>query len=172
MAGVEVRQADVAKPSSLQGLFAGSDVVINAIGPRNGKEPGGIYSVGASNIMAEMRRSGVRRLVAISAVPASLPQEKNSFERFLLHPILWRFFGPSYADLRIMEADLRNSTDIDWTIVRPPLLTDDEPTSTYRTAVDSRLKGAKKISRSDLAAAMLAAAKDDALIGRVLTVSV
>ena len=122
--------------------------------------------------MAEMRLSGVRRLVTISAVPASLPSEKNSFERYFLHPILWRFFGPSYADIRIMEAELRNATDIDWTIVRPPLLTDDEPIGTYRTEVDIRLKGAKKICRADLATAMLAAVADESLIGHVITVSV
>lgn len=171
-AGVEVRRTDVSEVTSLKGIFDGSDVVINAIGPRNGKEPGDVYSYGAANITAEMRRAGVRRLVTISAVPASLSPEKNLFERYILHPILWRFFGPSYADLRIMETALRSSTDIDWTIIRPPLLTDDEPTGTYRTAIDSHLKGAKKISRADLATAMLGAATDDSLIGHVLTVSV
>lgn len=171
-AGVEVHRADVSDPTSLDGVFTGSDVVINAIGPRKGKEPAEVYSRGAANVTAEMRRAGVRRLVTISAVPASLPHEKNLFERYLLHPILWRFFGPSYADLRVMETALRSSTNIDWTIIRPPLLTDDEPTGTYRTAIDSHLKAAKKISRADLATVMLAAATDDSLIGHVLTVSI
>ncbi len=170
--GVEVRYADVCEPTSLRGLFAGSDVVINAIGPRNGRVPTQIYSTGAANIGAEMRRVGIRRLVTISAVPASLPQEKNAFERYILHPILWRFFGPSYSDLRIMEAGLRDTSNIDWTIIRPPLLTDDEPTGTYRTAIDSHLKRVRKISRADLATAMLATSADDDLIGHVLTVSV
>ncbi len=170
--GIGVRQADVSEVTSLKGIFDGSDVVINAIGPRNGKEPGGVYSQGATNVTAEMRRAGVRRLVTISAVPASLPPEKNLFERYLLHPILWRFFGPSYADLRTMEAALRSSTDIDWTIIRPPLLTDEEPTGNYRTAIDSHLTRAKKISRAALATAMLGAATDDSLIDHVLTVSV
>ena len=170
--GVEVHRADVTDPTSLRGLLEGSDVVMNAIGPHNGKKPTDVYSRGAANVTAEMRRAGVRRLVTISAVPASLPQEKNLFERYLLHPILWRFFGPSYSDLRLMEAALHQSTDIDWTIIRPPLLTDDVWTGAYRTAIDSRLKGAKKISRADLADAMLAAAANDSLIGRVLTVSI
>lgn len=172
VAGLEVHRADVSDPTSLQGVFAGSDVVINAIGPRNGKVPAEVYSRGTANITAEMRRAGVRRLVTISAVPASLPHEKNLFERYLLHPILWHFFGPSYVDLRIMEATLRSSTDIDWTIVRPPRLTDDEPAGTYRTSIDSHLKSAKKISRAELATSMLAAAADDSLIGHVLTVSI
>ncbi|GAA5226059.1 NAD(P)-dependent oxidoreductase [Paeniglutamicibacter antarcticus] len=170
--GVQVHRADVSDPSSLAGAFAGSDTVINAIGPRNGKEPAMVYSEGAANVTAEMRRAGVRRLVTVSAVPASLPHEKNLFERLLLHPILWRFFGPSYADLRIMEAALRDSANIDWTIIRPPLLTDDEPTGIYRTAIDSHLNGAKKISRTDLATAMLAASTNDTLIGHILTVSI
>ncbi len=169
---VVAQRADVLDPASLQGVLDGSDLVINAIGPRNGKKPDRVYSQGMANLTTEMRRADIRRLVTISAVPASLPEEKNRFERYLLHPILWRFFGPSYADLRLMETALHTSTDIDWTIVRPPLLTDDDPTGTYRTAVDSHLKSAKKISRADLADAMLAAGRDDSLIGHVLTVSI
>lgn len=171
-ANVAVYRADVLEPASLHGLLDGSDVVINAIGPRNGKEPTEVYSQGAASVTTEMGRAGVRRLVTVSAVPASLPAEKNLFERYLLHPILWRFFGPSYADLRVMEKALRSTADIDWTIIRPPLLTDDEPIGTFRTAIDAHLKGAKKISRTDLATAMLAAATDDSLIGHVVTVSV
>lgn len=170
--GVEVRHADVCDLTSLRGAFDGSDVVINAIGPRSGKVPAQIYSTGAANIGAEMRREGVRRLVTISAVPASLTQEKTAFERYFLHPILWRFFGPSYSDLRVMEAGLRDTSNIDWTIIRPPLLTDDKPTGTYRTAIDTHLKRVRKISRADLASAMLASSADDDLIGHVLTVSV
>lgn len=170
--GVTVRQGDVLDPASLHGALDGSDAVIFIVGPHNGKEPAAVYSQGVANVTAEMRRVGVRRLVAISAVPASLPQEKNLFERYVLHPILWRFFGPSYADLRLMEQQLRADSDIDWTVVRPPLLTDDAPTGTHRAAIDTQLKGAKKISRPDLANAMLAAAVDDSLIGHVVTVSV
>ncbi len=170
-ANVEVRHADVLDPDSLRALFDGADAVINAIGPRNGKAPTQIYSNGTAAITDQMRQANVRRLVSISAVPASLPREKNLFERYLLHPILWRFFGPSYADLRLMEQALRTGNSIDWTIIRPPLLTEDDPTGTYRASIDSHLKGAKKISRADLAAAMLAAAADDSLIGHVVTVS-
>ncbi len=170
-AGVDVHRADVLEPASLKGLLDGADAVIVAVGPHNGKKPAEVYSRGLTTVTAEMRRTEVQRLVTISAVPASLPDEKNLFERYLLHPILWRFFGPSYTDLRVMEKTLRDTTDLAWTIIRPPLLTDDPPTGTFRTAIDSHLKGAKKISRADLATAMLAAAGDDALAGHVMTVS-
>ncbi len=170
--GVVAHRVDVLEPPSLQGLFVEADAVIYVVGPGNGKEPTEVYSRGMANVTAEMHRAGVRRLVTVSAVPASLAQEKNLFERCLLHPILWRYFGPSYADLRIMEEALRGTDGIDWTIVRPPLLTDDPPAGTHRSAIDSHLKGVKKISRADLATAMLHAATDDALIGHVVTVSV
>lgn len=172
---VMVHRADVLAPSSLRGLLDDSDATIVAVGPRNGKQPAGVYSEGLAHLTDEMRRAGVRRLITLSAAPASLrfaSREKSPFERYLLHPILWRFFGPSYADLRLMEKALRDGHGIDWTIVRPPLLTDDDPVGAYRTAIDSRLHGAKKISRADLASLLLAAATDDALIGHVVTVSV
>lgn len=171
-ADVSVHRADVLEPSSLRGVLADTDAVIVAVGPKNGKQPAGVYSEGLANLTDEMLRAGVRRLVTLSAAPASLPREKSPFERYVLHPILWRFFGPSYADLRLMERALRDGHSIDWTIVRPPLLTDDDPVGAYRTAIDSRLHGAKLISRADLASLLLAAATDDALIGHVVTVSV
>lgn len=169
--GVDVHPADVLEPASLDGLLNGADAVIVAVGPHNGKKPTEVYSRGLAAVTAEMRRADVKRLVIISAIPASLPYEKNLFERYLLHPILWRFFGPSYTDLRVMEKTLRDTTDLAWTIIRAPLLTDDQPTGTFRTAIDSHLKGAKKISRADLATAILTAASDDALAGHVMTVS-
>jgi putative NADH-flavin reductase len=47
--------------------------------------------------------------------------------------------------------------DLDWTIFRPPRLTNGRPTGTYRTALGRNLKGANFISRADVAHAMLTA---------------
>lgn len=167
-----VRRADVLDPESLTGTTLRADAVISVLGPRDGRQPTTVYSEGTANIMQDMRATGARRLLVISAVPASPPGEKSIFERYILHPILWRFFGPSYTDLRRMEAELRETADVDWTIVRPPRLTDGGPTGRYRSAVDSRLAGAKRISRGDLAAALLTAAADKSLVRRVVTVSI
>ena len=43
-----------------------------------------------------------------------------------------------------------------WTILRPPRLTDGPRTGTWRQARDANLRGSSRISRADLAAAILA----------------
>jgi putative NADH-flavin reductase len=57
------------------------------------------------------------------------------------------------------------------TVFRAPQLIDGAGTGRYRTTLDARLSGARRISRADLAAAMLASIDDPALIGRTVTIA-
>lgn len=72
--------------------------------------------------------------------------------------------------MRRME-DLLAESDREWTVFRPPRLTDREFTGRYRNAVDASLPHARAVSRADLAAATLAATQDPALIGHVVTIA-
>jgi putative NADH-flavin reductase len=62
-----------------------------------------------------------------------------------------------------MEDEMRQS-GLDWTIVRPPRLTDKPPTGRYRTALNRNVRGGYTISRADLAAAILKLLDDPASI--------
>lgn len=62
-----------------------------------------------------------------------------------------------------MEALLRHSNGIDWTVLRPPRLTNRQATGRYRTAADRHLRGARTISRADLATEMLRQVDDPAV---------
>jgi len=53
-----------------------------------------------------------------------------------------------------MEDVLRDSS-LDWTIVRPPRLTNRPLTGSYRTAYDQNLRGGFLISRANVAHLML-----------------
>lgn len=108
----------------------------------------------------------------ISAVPVSADQEKTWFERRVLHPILWRFFGHAYRDLRVMEAELAVAPGIHAVVVRPPLLTDDEGAGVPpRQAWDEQLSGVRKISRHTLARLMVDVATAEPFRTGTLTVT-
>jgi uncharacterized protein YbjT (DUF2867 family) len=62
-----------------------------------------------------------------------------------------------------MEDALRAS-DLDWTIFRPPRLTNGPLTGSYRTALGQNLRGGALISRADVAHEMLAALGQPATI--------
>jgi uncharacterized protein YbjT (DUF2867 family) len=58
------------------------------------------------------------------------------------------------ADQRAQER-LLAATDLDYTIVRPPRLTDDPATGTYRVLPDALPSSSRRISRADVADFML-----------------
>ncbi len=74
--------------------------------------------------------------------------------RNLLGPLIRTALRKPYADLALMEDILRDS-GLDWTVVRPPRLTDKPTTGTYRTAYGQNLRRGLLISRADVAHLML-----------------
>ncbi len=60
-----------------------------------------------------------------------------------------------YADLARMEDILRDS-GLDWTVVRPPRLTDKSLAVSYRTAFGQNIRGGWSVPRADVAQFMLA----------------
>jgi putative NADH-flavin reductase len=167
---LRVVRADLDDSASLDEAVNGSDAVLSALGSRGGKAPTIVYSDGITGIIAAMGRAGVRRVIAVSAVPVGAPADKSRLLRHVVHPLLYRFFGGAYHDMARME-DLLAASDRDWTVFRPPRLTDKPATGRYRTDLDRPLPRAATLPRGDLAAAMLAAVGDLASIGRVVTIA-
>jgi len=152
-------RADVLNGTSLDGILNGVDAVLSAIGT-HGRRPTNVYSVGVANIRDAMHHAGVRRFVGISALPVTPRPELGTTERRVAVPLLSLFFGEMYADMTRMEQVLRDS-DLDFTIMRPPQLTNGRPTGQYRTAINEHLRRARRISRADLAAEMLQVVPDE-----------
>jgi uncharacterized protein YbjT (DUF2867 family) len=86
--------------------------------------------------------------------------------RYLLKPLARRTaLRHVSADMRAAEAEVTHS-GLDWTIMRPPRLTDQPATGKYRTALDANLPRGYTLSRADLAACMLDVIGDPAAAGR------
>jgi putative NADH-flavin reductase len=163
-------RADLLDRASLDEALFGADAVLSAAGSGGVRKRTTVYSEGTASVLAAMGAAGVRRLVVVSATPVAPDGEKTLLERCLLHPVIRAFFGPTYEDMARMEQLLRAST-CEWTVLRPPRLTSGPTTHRYRTAVDAPLRGARSVSRGDLAAAMLAAVEDRSLIRHAVTIA-
>ena len=87
--------------------------------------------------------------------------------RTLLSPLIKTVLHGVYADLALMEDDLRAS-GLDWTVARPPRLTDKPLTGVYRTAYGRNLRRGLFISRADVADLMLRALDQPATIGQAI----
>jgi putative NADH-flavin reductase len=72
--------------------------------------------------------------------------------------------------MRGAEAEVAG-TDLDWTIVRPPALTNGPATGKYRTAAQRDVPRGFRLSRADLAACMLSLIGDAAAVRRHVAVA-
>jgi len=143
---LSVVQGDVLEAATLTDPVAGAEAVIAAIGARD-RRPTTVYSQGITNILQAMQLNRIRRLFCISA---SGLQPGPRWQRIIAKPLLWAAFKAMYTDLVRMEAVVKRST-VDWTIMRPPRLTNGPRTGKYQVAVNAPLRRGMKISRADVA---------------------
>ena len=163
----EVAVVDGLTATDLLEPVRGRDAVASALGPHGRTADPTVNSRGVRAAVEAMQRTGVRRIVAVSAAPLA-PASGSVLDRRLVRPLLWRAFRAHYEDLARMEAERRGS-GLDWTVVRPPKLTNRPARGRQpRTAVDAPLAGAAFLSRADVAAAMLRALADPATTGHAL----
>jgi putative NADH-flavin reductase len=161
---LRVVRADVFQSSEIGPLMIGADAVLSALGPHSYSAKTTVCSRGIQSILGAMRETGVRRLACVSAAPVgSVGKQDTLVYRFLARPLLWTVFKGAYQDMAVMESKVRRS-GIDWTIFRPPRLTNGTRTGRYRLGRDQNVVGSSSVSRADLAEAMLSSLEDPAAI--------
>jgi putative NADH-flavin reductase len=168
-------------PAALRTALEGADAVLSGFGP-HGRADAGVTASGTRAVVEAMRATGVRRIVAVSAAPVSTtpspgrphPPRHDPGEGFVMSriatPLAHRVLGKVFADLAVMEDVLRES-GLDWTVVRPPRLTDKPLSGAYRTAVGRNLKSGASVSRADVAHCMLRSLDDPATVGQALGIA-
>ncbi len=140
--------------------MSGRDAVLSALGPRRFGDAG-IVAPLTRVLLCSMERSGVHRILVVSAAPVGPPPPDDTLvSRRLMYPLIGRILRSHYRDLREMEGDLARSGH-DWTAVRPPRLVDREVIGGYRSAIGANLPRGSRISRADVANAMLAMIDDE-----------
>jgi putative NADH-flavin reductase len=171
----------VPDPATLNSAVAGADAVLSGLGPRS-RSDAGVASRGTTAIVRAMKAENVRRVVVVSAAPigtVSSPGRPNPprhdpgdgfFMRSLFSPMIKTILRGHYADLAMLEDVLRES-GLDWTIVRPPRLTDKPLTGTYRTAYGQNLPRGFMISRADVGHLMLRVLDEPETIRQVIGVA-
>jgi putative NADH-flavin reductase len=160
--GTDLTAPDAA---ALESAVAGADAVLSGLGPHSNADAG-VAARGTRAVVAAMRATGPRRIVLVSAAPVSTvpsPDRPNPprydpgdgfFMRHLFGPFAKARFHKVYDDLARME-DLLVASGLDWTVVRPPQMTDKPLTGTYRTAYDQNVRGGWTVPRADVAHLML-----------------
>lgn len=165
---VNVIKGDVFDLKSLEHAMAGHDAVISTFGTKFMRKPTTLLSDGTRNIIQAMESSSIQRFVCVTGIGAGNSKGHGGFlydkilEPFLLHEI--------YNDKTRQEEVIRKSK-LEWTIVRPAILTNGPETGSYRIAEDLSGFTAAKISRKDVAGFLLNEVKNNKYLRQLPVVS-
>jgi len=143
-----VLKGNVVDENQLFEAMQNHDAVLSALGPRKVFKPSSLLHDSALATTRAMSRSGVRRLVILSAA-AHFPGIPNRIVSFVLRSHM--------RDSRAME-EIVLASGLDWTIARPPRLTKEDYTS-YRSREGAAPKMGFTLARKAVAAFMLDASE-------------
>lgn len=155
---LEIRSSDLEKlngdalnAADLKAALQDVDVAVQALGiPLDMNmftKPVTLFSEATRLLVPEMEEAGVRRLISVTGYGAGDSRKSiNCVQRVPFKLLL----ANAYDDKSIQE-DLIVTSDLDWTIVRPGILTSRGKSGRYRVLVDETQWRNGVISRADVA---------------------
>lgn len=164
---IALRQGDPLNTTDLAKAIRGHDAVLSAFGPRVpiAKTDANLLRDFAAALTTAMPSAGVRRTIVVSTAflfTDSIVPPTNLFGRL--------FFPGVVHDATAMEQILTQS-NLDWTIVRPPQLTDKPFTGKYRVRIGHLPRFGFNISRADVADSLIRTAQNSATVRTIVGVS-
>jgi uncharacterized protein YbjT (DUF2867 family) len=158
-AGVRVVEGDGRDAAALAPALAGVDAVVIPAGGR--KDP--VSAEIVKTAIPLLKQRGIGRLVAVSAYGAV---DGRGFYAWVMKTAA----KPVVADKVAMEQALRTS-GLEWTAVRPGILTNGSPTGAVKAVDNAVLKGMPRISRADVAGFILDELQSPKFVGRAPVLS-
>ncbi|MBA2952492.1 NAD(P)H-binding protein [Nocardioides sp. MAH-18] len=167
---------DVLDREALAKAMIGQDAVAVTLGipdnpfrvrlTRRASSPLDVRSRGTAGVVAAMREHGVPRIAILSVYGigesyAELPLALKAFFSLAIRP---------QVDDHERQERLVRASGLEWTIVQPTVL-HDEPTEAAPYVGSGERPPSMRVSRRQVARVLADALEQDALVGRVLTVS-
>ena len=145
----------------VQEVVRDADAVCCVFGPRAPYTD--VFCAAATRaVIAAMAAAGRRRLLCVTgAMVGDVPSRSR--------PMFWMtalqgWWWPLMLRDRMEQEDAVVGSALDWTVVKPPRLTDGDPTGRVAAGPDIPVGLLSSISRADLATFMLDAASDPAFV--------
>ena len=143
---------DVLDPLSVAKAVAGQNAVLSALGHKRFYPPNRILSQGTRNVLRAMETHGVPRFVCETSLGIGDSAGRlGLYYTFFTIPVVLPFY---YWDKTRQERAIASS-NVEWTIVRPGLLTNGPKRGRYRHGRVGSFLWTVRISRADVADFML-----------------
>jgi putative NADH-flavin reductase len=154
---VRVVPGNAFDPTAIADTLAGADLVFSALGARSlGKED--VLERAIPLIVAAMQAHGPRRIIALGsagAEPGSLSKQP-AWRRWIVQKILYKTLLKYPVASQIAQWHTLSTSNLDWTMVMPPMLTNGPAQGRYRIDGEALPRNGNRIARADLAAFMFA----------------
>jgi len=150
---LEIVKGNVLDMASIENAMQSHDAVLCTLGVSNIMDKTKLRANGTANIISAMEKMRIKRLICQSALGTGSSHVFLPFYyKCFLIPL---FMKRLYKDHSIQEKHIKNSK-LEWTIVRPGILTNGRRTGVYKHGFTTDNKAATvKISRADTADFML-----------------
>ena len=163
---IAILEGNLLNPVEMAPAISGQDAIVSGFGPRVpiAKTDKTLLRDFARTLTGAMRETGVKRAVIVSVA--------FLFKDSIIPPayIFGRLFFPgTVTDASAMES-VFESSGLDWTIVRPPRLTDKALSGKYRAREGHLPRFGFTISRPDVADFMLQAVENPSTVRKIIGV--
>lgn len=165
---LRIVSGDVMDAARVKEAVAGSEAVLSALGHTKASTKD-IQTAGTENIVAAMKKHGVRRILSLTGAGVRDPKDQPKLSDKIIVFLLERLQGDVLRDA-VVHAEVIKESGLDWIIVRGPMLTDGPHTGAYRVGYVGKNSGSKA-SRADVADFMLAQLSSDEYLGQAPMVS-
>ena len=145
----------------------GSEVVLSALGARSLKKED-VLERAVPLIVAAMRQTGVRRIVALGSAGALEDSLKKqaAWRRWFVQNIVYKTFLKWPVASQVAQWKMLAASGLDWTMVMPPMLTDGPARRKYRVDGEALPRGGMRIARADVADFMMQQIASPTWVGR------
>jgi uncharacterized protein YbjT (DUF2867 family) len=165
-AGLDKVSGDALDSDTIRNALQGVDVVIQTLGvdisPRAIFERTTLFSVSTRILVDAMQAAGVKRLISVTGLGAG---DSRGHGGLLYDALLFPLLLKRVYDDKDVQERMIKSSGLDWTIVRPGLLTDRPATDRYHVLTAPKDWRFGVISRADVADFLVRQVDDRALIG-------
>ena len=172
-AGIPIQDANLSKvsgsaldPVTIRNVLRDIDVVIQTLGvdfsPRLVFEGTKLFSESTRILVDAMKGAGLKRLIAVTGLGAG---DSRGHGGLLYDVVVFPLLLKRVYDDKDVQEWIIKSSGLEWTIVRPGLLTNSDPTGIYRVLTAPKDWQFGMISRADVADFLVRQVDDHVLIG-------
>ena len=166
-ANLRLVAGEISNPEAIARVVAGQTAVISTLGGGQPMTHDQVVIEGVRAIARAAEQASVERLLYLSFIGV---HDSRDAAGFVLRQLATTLLRHEVADHEVKEAAIIASF-VDWTIVRPPKLTNGRLTAAYRVGEDIRARSPLPLmSRADVADFMLRQLTDAAFIRKAVRI--